>query len=45
MKTLAWTRRHRNAPLFCLQLGHDDEPWRNESFRTVLQRGIHWLAG
>lgn len=45
MRTLAWTRQYNNAPVFCLQLGHDDEAWRDESFRTVLARGIHWLVG
>jgi type 1 glutamine amidotransferase len=45
MKTLAWTRQYKNAPVFCLQLGHDDEAYRNDNLRRVLQRGIRWLAG
>ena len=45
MKVLGWTRRCRNAPVFCFQCGHDDQAWSNESFRAVLARGIHWLAG
>jgi type 1 glutamine amidotransferase len=45
MKTLAWTRQYRNAAVLCLQPGHDDAGWRSQSFRTVLERGIHWLAG
>ncbi len=43
-KTVAWTRRHRNAPVLCLQLGHDNEAWSNPNFRTILERGIRWLA-
>ena len=44
MRTLAWTRKHENARIFCLQLGHDDRAWKNEDFREVLRRGIAWTA-
>jgi type 1 glutamine amidotransferase len=45
MKTIAWTRDHKNARVFCLQLGHDDQAWADPTFRTVLTRGIRWAAG
>ncbi|HOE95616.1 MAG TPA: ThuA domain-containing protein [Candidatus Sumerlaeota bacterium] len=45
MRALAWTRRHKQARVFCLQMGHDGRSWNNPSFKTVLQRGILWSAG
>jgi type 1 glutamine amidotransferase len=45
MKTIAWTRKHRNARVLCLQLGHDNQAWADPTFRTVLTRGVHWVAG
>lgn len=45
MKTLAWTRTHGQARVFCLQSGHDGETWACPSFREVLARGIRWSAG
>jgi type 1 glutamine amidotransferase len=45
MKTLAWTRQHRNARVFCFQSGHDDLTWRCPEFRETLARGIRWCAG
>jgi len=45
MRALAWTRTHRNSRVFCLESGHDNDTFTNESFRTVLSRGIQWLAG
>jgi hypothetical protein len=45
MRTLAWTRQHREAPIFCLQLGHDGRAYANPSFAAVLHRGIRWCAG
>lgn len=44
MQTLAWTRKYRNAPVFCLELGHDARAWSVPQFRKVLARGIRWLA-
>ena len=44
MKKIAWARRHGKSRVFCFQSGHDDETWRNESFREVLRRGILWCA-
>ena len=44
MRTIGWTRQHGKARVFCLQSGHDNQTWRNASFREVLQRGIHWIA-
>ena len=45
MKTLAWTRQFRNARVFCYQCGHDNAAFANHGFRTVLHRGLQWLAG
>jgi type 1 glutamine amidotransferase len=45
LKTLAWTRQYRNAPVFCFASGHGKDTWADPNFRTVVERGIHWLAG
>lgn len=45
LKTIGWTRTYRKAPVFCLASGHGTETYENENFRTILARGIHWLAG
>jgi len=45
MRTLAWTRRFKNARVFCLESGHDNETYVEPSFRTVVGRGIQWVAG
>ncbi|MFQ6132499.1 MAG: ThuA domain-containing protein [Armatimonadota bacterium] len=45
MRSIGWTRRHGQARVFCLQSGHDNRAYANPSFRTVLSRGIQWLAG
>ncbi len=44
MKTIAWTRRHKKARVFCFESGHDNQTWQNATFREVLRRGIHWTA-
>jgi trehalose utilization protein len=45
MKTIGWTRQYRNSRVFCWQSGHDGVAFGNPSFRTVMSRGIQWLAG
>lgn len=45
MRTIAWTRQFRRSRVFCFQSGHDDIAWSNPNFRTVLRRGILWVAG
>jgi trehalose utilization protein len=42
--TLAWTRQHRAARVFCYQSGHDRRVYEDSGFRTVLERGIRWVA-
>jgi uncharacterized protein len=42
--TLAWTRQHRTARVFCYQSGHDRRVYEDPGFRTVLERGIRWAA-
>ena len=44
MNAIAWTKRYRNSRVFCFQSGHDSSSWRNNSFRTLLHRGILWSA-
>lgn len=44
MQTIGWTREHRGARVFCLQLGHDGHAFADPSFRTVVSRGIRWCA-
>jgi len=45
MRTIAWTRQHKNARVFCYQSGHDDVAFSTPGFRTVVTRGIQWCAG
>lgn len=45
LKTLAWTRKYRNAPVFCYASGHGAATYTNPNFKTVVERGIAWLAG
>ena len=45
MKTIAWTRSFRGAPVFCFESGHDAASWMDHNFREVLRRGILWSAG
>jgi type 1 glutamine amidotransferase len=44
MKTIGWTRQHKESRVFCFQSGHDNETWTNESFKEVLRRGILWCG-
>lgn len=44
IKTVGWTRQYKNARVFCLQLGHDNESWSNPNFRTLIERGALWCA-
>jgi len=45
MSTQAWTRSYRQVRVFNFVLGHDNQAYANDMFRTVLQRGIQWCAG
>jgi type 1 glutamine amidotransferase len=44
MKTLAWTRTHKQSRVFCTESGHDNTAWSHPSFRQMLHRGIQWAA-
>lgn len=44
MHTVGWTRYYGNGRVFCYQSGHDNQSFNNPNFRTVLFRGIQWLA-
>jgi type 1 glutamine amidotransferase len=45
MRTIAWTRRHRQSRVFCYQAGHDNLTWVDTGFRGILSRGLLWAAG
>jgi type 1 glutamine amidotransferase len=45
MKAMAWTHQYKNARVFCLQPGHNNDSYADPNFRTVLSRGIQWAAG
>ena len=45
MQTLAWTRKYKNARVFCLESGHDNQTFVNPNFKQVLAQGIRWAAG
>jgi hypothetical protein len=45
LKAMAWTHQFRNARVFCLQSGHNNDSYVDPNFRTVLSRGIQWAAG
>ena len=41
---IAWTRRHSNARIFVMQLGHDQHAFENGNYRKLLRQGIFWTA-
>lgn len=41
---IAWVREYRNSRVFCYVSGHDNEAWRNPTFRTMVHRGIAWTS-
>ena len=45
MKATAWVHQFRNARVFCLRPGHNNDNYADPDFRTVLARGIQWVAG
>lgn len=45
LEAMAWTHQFRNARVFCLQSGHNNDSYADPNFRTVLSRGIQWAAG
>ena len=45
MKAMAWTHHYKDARVFCLQPGHNNDSFADPTFRTVLSRGIQWAAG
>jgi type 1 glutamine amidotransferase len=45
MRTIAWTRHHKRARVFCLELGHDDRAWSDPHLRTIVERGLQWVSG
>jgi hypothetical protein len=44
MRTIAWTRQHKQARVFCYQAGHDKAAYSDANFQEVLRRGILWTA-
>ena len=45
LEAMAWTRQFKDARVFCLQPGHNNDSFADPNFRTVLSRGIQWAAG
>ena len=45
MKTIAWARNFKKARVFCYQSGHDNTAFSHPQFRTIVSRGIQWVAG
>jgi len=45
MKTLAWTRQHKQSRVFVTALGHDKLAYADPNFQELLLRGIQWAAG
>jgi len=45
MKTLSWTREYKNSRVFCYASGHDGRVYKNESYRKIINRALHWSAG
>ena len=45
MKTIAWTHQYKASNVFCLQLGHDNQAWKDQNFRALLKRGMAWSCG
>lgn len=44
MKTIAWTHTFKQSRVFCLQLGHDEQAWQNNSFQKLLSQAIAWTC-
>ena len=45
MKSIAWTRTYKGAPIFNFVLGHGKSAYGDKNFQEVLRRGILWAAG
>ena len=45
MRTIAWTRTFGKSRVLCYQNGHDAQAFIDPRFRTVVGRGLQWLAG
>ncbi|MBN1583749.1 MAG: ThuA domain-containing protein [Anaerolineae bacterium] len=44
MRAIGWTRQYKQARVFCLVCGHDNQAFANAGFRATVARGIRWLA-
>ena len=44
LKTVGWTRRYRQARVFCFQSGHGQVTYADPNFRAVLANGIRWTV-
>ena len=44
LHTIAWTRMYQKSHVFCYQSGHDHVTFGDPNFRTILTRGIKWVA-
>ena len=44
MRANAWTHHYKQSRVFCYQSGHGAAVYADPTFRTVVERGIRWLA-
>ena len=42
---VAWTKRYGDGRVFYLSLGHDESAFTDETFQTLVTRGVRWAAG
>jgi type 1 glutamine amidotransferase len=41
-REIAWVTQYGKSPVFFLQLGHDNQAWKNPVYPELLRRGIRW---
>ena len=44
MRAIAWARQYGRSRVMCYQSGHDNQTLVVPQFRTVIARGVQWLA-
>lgn len=45
MSTMAWARQYKRSRVLNFVFGHDDQAWRDDTFRRVLGNGVKWVGG
>lgn len=44
MPVIAWTHTFKNAKVYCLELGHDEQAWENPIFEQLLVNGLEYIS-